>query len=113
EISKLDPISVYGKGDNLVIGWGSTKGAILDAINELENFKFMQVSYISPFPKEAVKKEIETAKNIILVENNATGLLGDVIAEHTGIIIDKKILKYDSRVFTASELIDKLKVMAK
>ncbi len=108
EINKMKPVSVYGKGKNLIIGWGSTKGAILDAMKKLENFRFLQISYICPFPKEIVKKEIENSNEIILIENNATGLLGDIIAEQTGKIIEKKILKYDSRVFTSEEIINEV-----
>jgi len=108
EVDKLNPVSVYGEGENLIIGWGSTKGAILDSLPNLENYRFLQISYISPFPKEIVKKEIEKSKKIILVENNATGLLGDIIAEQTGHIIENKILRYDARPFVPSDIINKI-----
>ncbi|MCD6476817.1 MAG: 2-oxoacid:acceptor oxidoreductase subunit alpha [Candidatus Aenigmarchaeota archaeon] len=106
EINKLNPITVYGTGDNLIVGWGSTKGAIIDALNELENTRFLQISYISPFPAELVEKELKNSKNIILIENNQTGLLGDIIREKTGIKIENKLLKYNGRPFTKKEIID-------
>ena len=108
EVNKLKPVSLYGKGKNLIIGWGSTKGAILEALPEIKNFRFLQISYLSPFPKEAVEKEIKKSKKVILVENNATGLLGDVIAEQTGCIIKDKILKYDARPFIPEDIISKI-----
>jgi len=109
EISKLNPINVYGKGKNLVIGWGSTKGAILDSLPGLGDFRFLQISYIAPFPKRAVEKEIKKSKRVVLVENNATGLLGDIIAEQTGFIIKEKVLKYDARPFIPDYIIKKIK----
>ncbi len=109
EIKKLNPVSVYGKGKNLIIGWGSTKGAIIDALHELKDFRFLQVSYISPFPKEIVEKEIKKSQRVVLVENNATGLLGDIIAEQTGIFIKEKVLKYDARPFTLDDIIYSIK----
>lgn len=109
EVEKLGPVKVYGKGDNLLIGWGSTKGAILDALKTLPDYRFMQIVYLSPFPAKQVKEEIEKSKNVILVENNVTGLLGDVIVEQTGIKIDKKILKYDARPFSAEEIVEAVK----
>lgn len=109
EVKKLEPFRVYGLGENLIIGWGSTKGAILDALKELPGYRFLQVIYLSPFPAEEVKKEIENSKEVILVENNVTGLLGDVIAEQTGVRIENKILKYDARPFTAGEIVNRLK----
>ncbi|MFH1509876.1 MAG: 2-oxoacid:acceptor oxidoreductase subunit alpha [Candidatus Nealsonbacteria bacterium] len=109
EVSKLNPVTIYGKGKNLIVGWGSTKGAIVDALPELEDFRFLQVSYINPFPKEIVKKEIEKSDKVVLIENNATGLLGDIITEQTGLDVQKKILKYDGRPFTADYIIREIK----
>ncbi len=87
---------------NVVIFWGSTKGAVSD-IDDL-NCRFIQVLYMNPFPAR-IKKELE-GKNIILVENNATGQLGKLIAEKIGIFIpdSNKILRFDGRPFLADEL---------
>ena len=102
ESEKFKRYKIHGrKSENVVVGWGSTKGAILDSIKDLD-CKFLQILYLEPFPKE-IKKELE-GKNIILVENNSTGQLGDLISEKIGIFIDKKILKYDGREFLSDEL---------
>ncbi len=104
ETKELNRINIYGKKNskNVIVSWGSTKGAILDSIEDLD-VKFIQVLYIEPFPK--IKKELEN-KNVILIENNATGILGGVIAEKTGVFVDdkNKILKYDARPFLHDEL---------
>ena len=76
---------------------------------ELVTVEYLQISYLKPFPKEKVKKEIEKSKKIFLIENNVTGLLGTVLREETGILIKNKILKYDGRPFTPSEIIKKIK----
>jgi pyruvate/2-oxoacid:ferredoxin oxidoreductase alpha subunit len=49
---------------------------------------------------------LSKAKEIFVVENNATGTLAEVIAEKTGIIIEdkNKILRYDGRPFFGDEL---------
>lgn len=107
-INKLNPVSIYGSGKNLIISHGSTKGAIIDALPELPEFRFLQISYLSPFPKEKVAKEIKKAKKVILVENSASGALADVIAQNTGFQIKDKILKYDGRPFTPDFLIEKI-----
>ena len=96
---------IYGKSNsrNVIISWGSTKGAIIDAIPEL-NCKFIQIKYIEPFSSE-LEKELKN-KNLILIENNSSAQLGSLISEKTGIIIDdkNKILRYDGRPFLADEL---------
>ena len=105
EAEKFEMYKTYGKknSNNVIISWGSTNGAILDSTEDL-NVKFIQILYIEPFSK-SIKKELD-GKNIILIENNATGLLADLIAEKTGIFIEdkNKILRYDGRPFLADEL---------
>jgi 2-oxoglutarate ferredoxin oxidoreductase subunit alpha len=105
EIEKLNPVSIYGKGDNLIIGWGSTKGAIIDAMKDLKNYRFAQVNYIYPFPIKGIMDEIKKSKNVILVENNQNGQLGEVIREQTGFEIKNKLLKYDGRPFTKNDIV--------
>ena len=104
EAQKFSQYNIFGKKNskNLIISWGSTRGAILDAISGL-NCTFLQIKYIEPFPNiENLLKN----KNIILVENNATGLLAGLIREKTGIQIQEKnkILRYDGRPFLCDEL---------
>ena len=108
EIEKLEPIKLYGNKNskNLVISFGSTKGAILNAISQ-ENLDcgFLQVIYLKPLSGR-IKKLMEKSKNLILVEQNVTGQLGRLLREKTGISIKEKnrILKYDGRPFTSDEL---------
>lgn len=108
ETKKFDMIKIHGnkKSQNLIIGWGSTKGAILDAIED-KDFKFLQVLYMKPL-SDQIKKEIESAKNVILIESNLTGQLGRLIREKTGISIKKRILKYDGRPFLSDKLKEEL-----
>ena len=107
----LEMIKIHGKEDskNLIIGWGSTKGAIIDAIKDLDA-KFLQVIYLKPL-SDKIKEEIEKAKNVILVECNATGQLGRLIREKTGIKIENRLLKYNGRPFHCDELNKHLKSM--
>jgi 2-oxoglutarate ferredoxin oxidoreductase subunit alpha len=62
---------------------------------------------LSPFPD--IKKELEKAEKIILVENSATGMLGDLIRKETGVEIKNKILRYDGKPFLSDELRGELK----
>ncbi|MBT3642757.1 hypothetical protein HN604_02200 [archaeon] len=97
-------VKYHGKMDskNLVIGWGSTSGAIKDAIKGLDA-KFLQVLYMKPLSSE-IKNEIEKSDKVVLVECNVTGQLGRLIREKTGIKIKNRILKYNGRPFYCDEL---------
>ena len=105
DAKKFSRYEIYGdkKSKKTILSWGSTKGTIIDAIEDLK-CRFIQVKYIEPFPEE-LEKELKGNK-IILVENNSTGILGDIVREKTGILIDdkNKILRYDGRPFLADEL---------
>lgn len=105
EANKFEMIKIHGKKDskNIILGWGSTKGAILDSIQGMDA-KFIQILYLEPFPYEKIKKELEKAKKIIVIENNVSSPLSDLIREKTGIKIEDKILRYDGRPFLSDEL---------
>lgn len=107
EAEKFETIKIFGNKNskNLIVFWGSTKGVILDSIKDLD-VKAMQILYLKPFPTKGVKSELEKAENLILIENNETGQLGDLIAEKTGIFFkdENKILRYDGRPFLCDEL---------
>jgi len=106
--NKLKPINIFGKGENLIISWGSTKGAILDSLSRLDSWRFLQIIYLDPFPADQVMKEIKLAKRVILVENSSIGFLSYLIHQQTGFLIKDKILKYDGQAFSPDEIINKI-----
>jgi 2-oxoglutarate ferredoxin oxidoreductase subunit alpha len=109
ELENLETVKVYGEGENAIVTWGSSIGAVLEATKKLDNIKIIQILYFSPFPKKKVMEELMECNNIIGVEANFTGQLCDLIFANTGIVIDKRILKYDFREFSPCDLYLKLK----
>jgi len=109
ELENLETVKTYGNGENVVVTWGSSVGAVLEAVKKLDNIKIVQILYFSPFPKKKVVKELSMCENIVGVEANFTGQLCDLIFANTGIAVDKRILKYDSREFSPQYLYLKLK----
>jgi 2-oxoglutarate ferredoxin oxidoreductase subunit alpha len=113
EVNKFEMFKVHGNKNskNLIIGWGSTKGAILDAINEGKiDAKFIQVLFMEPFATK-IKEELIKAKNVLIIENNSTAQLSQLISHKTGFIIEtkNKILRYDGRPFLSDELAEEIK----
>ena len=104
-----DSIKIYGnkKAKTVVISWGFVAGSVRE-VSEKMGLKFVQPIVLSPFPIKQMLKAVQGAEEIILVENNATGQLGTVMAMN-GIYADKKILKYTSRPFSIDELEDRIK----
>lgn len=82
------------------VGWGSPKGAILEAIELLGGrANFIQFIYLWPFPLGA-EAMLAGESRLVLVEGNSTAQLGKLIRQETGINIKEKILKYDGRPIT-------------
>lgn len=102
---------LYGpkKADLTVVGWGSTKGAVLEAMKQLPKVNFLHLNWIHPFPAEQISKYLKQAKKLVNVELNYSGQLGGLIAEKTGIKITDNILKYDGRPFFPEELVAALR----
>lgn len=98
---------------NVVISWGSTKGAILEALEKLSEegskLRFIQVRLLHPFPTETVKKFLMDAKLIIDVEMNYSSQLGSLVQQNTGREIDYKIVKYNGRPMSTTEIYIALK----
>lgn len=115
EIPVEEKLNFFGDktSKNMVISWGSPKGAILEAMSKLgeEGFSlgFLQIRMIQPFPKEYVGKVLEGSRKIITVENNYSGQLAEVVKENTGMQANFHILKYSGRPMSTTEVYDALK----
>lgn len=100
--------------DALLIGINSTEGTITEAISHLEKeglkLNHLQIRQLLPFPTEVVSAHVAKAKKVIVVENNATAQLANLIKLHVG-HADKfaSILKYDGNPFLPSEIYAQVK----
>ncbi|MBI3385361.1 2-oxoacid:acceptor oxidoreductase subunit alpha [Candidatus Gottesmanbacteria bacterium] len=112
---------VYGeeKADITLVGWGSTKMAVLEALKIIKDQKVkLKVNYLhflclSPFPGQNTAMLLQKAKKVIDVETNSQAPLAGLIREKTGIEIKNKILKYDGRQFYPEEILSALNVIEK
>ncbi|NGM69502.1 2-oxoacid:acceptor oxidoreductase subunit alpha [Natronolimnobius sp. AArcel1] len=95
--------------DNLVLSWGSNEGALVEALDYLEeddiDLRVISVPYI--FPRPDLTDEIESAEDVIVVECNATGQFADLI-EHDALTRVKRINKYTGVRFKADELAEQI-----
>jgi 2-oxoglutarate/2-oxoacid ferredoxin oxidoreductase subunit alpha len=113
EISDEDKAVAYGSGDIVIISWGSTKGAILDALDKLTaegvKVKYIQVRLMHPFPSELVKSMLKDAKTVINIEMNYSGQLGSLVRQHTGLEANYHIVKYNGRPMSLDEVYNGVK----
>ena len=109
EIQDEDKALTYnGSSDIVITSWGSTKGAILDTLDELNKegikIKFVQVKLLNPFPQQLLEKMLNSAKTIINIEMNYSSQLAKLIKQNLNRDIDYEIVKYNGRPISCDEL---------
>ena len=110
-------LNFFGDKDseNIVVSWGSPKGAIIEALNQLKDeglsLGYVQVRMIHPLPSAHIKQLLTGKKRIIDIEDNATAQLGGVITEHTTIKPTHYILKYTGRPMMTTEVYESIKLI--
>lgn len=99
------------KAKTTIICWGNNFETVKEAIERLNSKKLnlLALKYLWPFPAQEVQKLLASSKKLILIENNYTGQLGQLITQKTGIEIKDKILRYDGLPFTVEEVYTELK----
>jgi 2-oxoglutarate ferredoxin oxidoreductase subunit alpha len=103
---EMSPTQLHGPkiAETTLIGWGSTYGAIHEAVDILRregaSVNMLHLNQLWPFPAEAVTDAIGRSQHSYVIENNATGQLAQLIRAETGKEISGRILKYDGRPFT-------------
>jgi 2-oxoglutarate ferredoxin oxidoreductase subunit alpha len=101
-------LSYNGSSDIVITSWGSTKGAILDTLDELNKegikIKFVQVKLLNPFPQQLLEKMLNSAKTIINIEMNYSSQLAKLIKQNLHRDIDYEIVKYNGRPISCDEL---------
>lgn len=108
-VEKLPAVEIFGEktAKKAMIVWGSTIGPAIEAAEKL-GFKVVQPVILQPFPKNQFQTALKGVEKLVLLETNASGQLGQVLACH-GYQIDKQILKYNGRPFLPAEIEAKLK----
>lgn len=105
----LPPV-VYGdeSPEILLLGWGSTRGSLAEAVSLLRLHGVRAASLhcpqVWPFPAESVVQAVQAAPVSLVVENNATGQFAQLLRRETGLQPAGGILRYDGRPFSPQEI---------
>lgn len=107
---------IYGHktAQTTIIGWGSTRGAMMEAIDILRRedkmkINLLHLSELWPFPAEKVSDILKRSRTSYVVENNATGQLARLIRQETGKQVTGTILRFDGRPFTPAGIVKKIR----
>src|SRR5262249_18132690 len=104
-LAELPPPRLEGPADAdiTLIGWGSTRGAIHEAIVFLTRqgmrVNHLQIKYLHPFHSKEISEILRHSKRTICVECNYTGQFARHLRAETGFSVHDLILKYDGETF--------------
>ncbi|MBN1255301.1 MAG: 2-oxoacid:acceptor oxidoreductase subunit alpha [Deltaproteobacteria bacterium] len=93
-----------GRPDLLLVCWGSSKGAVEEAAEQLRSTgtkaATLHFPQVWPLVPEHFMNLLQEAKEVVGVEGNATGQFARLIRRETGFHIEKRILRYDGLSMT-------------
>jgi len=107
-LNNLPEPVLYGnpQAQTVLVGCGSTKNPILDAISEGMNIAYLHYEYLFPTRTQTLLNLVSSGKRIILVENNQTGELGKILTEASGYQFKEKILKYNGKPLFLEDILN-------
>ena len=99
----------HEEADLLLVGFNSTRGVIEEAMGRLEadglKVNHAHVRLIHPFPADELEPLMQSTKKVVVIENNATGQLANIIKMNVGYgnkIV--KMTKYDGTPYLPNEI---------
>jgi 2-oxoglutarate/2-oxoacid ferredoxin oxidoreductase subunit alpha len=91
------------------VAWGSTVGAVRDAMQELARLgrptNLLYFPTVFPLDPAAVREAVGRARRTLLVEANYSGQFGHLLRAETGLEFPDRFLKYDGEPFAPHEIV--------
>ncbi len=92
-----------------LVAWGSTVGAIRDAMGELAEqgwpVNLVWFPAVYPLRVDRVQSMLGRARRTLLVEGNYSGQFGRLLRAETGFVPSDRLLKYDGEPFYPHEIV--------
>lgn len=116
-LNELEPPKLEGpaEADVTLIGWGSTRGVIAEAVRALgeQGIRANQLhfKYLQPFHTKEAREILKGCRKTICVEVNYTGQFARFLRAETGFSVDDLILKYDGEPFEPHHIVDDVKAI--
>lgn len=103
--------------EHLIVAFGSTYGPIKEAVTILNanggKYGALVFGDVYPLPQKLLLKYKDVVKDIINIEQNATGQLASLLRESMGLICNKSILKYDGRQLSVDYILNEIQMFSK
>lgn len=99
--------------DVTLIGWGSTKGVIQEAIELLNeegiSANQLQIRWMVPLQGERIVEILRGCRHTIIIENNYSGQFARYLRSETSFVPNGHIRKYDGEPFMPHHIVEAVK----
>jgi 2-oxoglutarate ferredoxin oxidoreductase subunit alpha len=98
--------------DLLLVTWGSSRGAVLEAADQLRNettrVGTLHFSQVWPLVPDLFLEHLENAAKVVCIEGNVYGQLARLIRRETGFAVHSRVLRYDGLPITPEYILREL-----
>ena len=98
--------------DLLLISWGSTRGAALEAVAEMRDKRcpaaVLHFSQVWPLVPTLIEPWFKMGREVVAVEGNATGQFAGLIRRETGLDVSRRIPRFDGLPLTPEYILRRL-----
>lgn len=109
----LPPYWENNQGELTLVGFGSTKGALVAGRELLDKegikVNILNVGWLWPFPTQAITDLLGQGTPFAIVEGNSTGQFANILRQETGLTTTHHLRKYDGRPFYPHEVVEFVK----
>lgn len=105
----LPPVHLgFKKAETVIVGWGSTHGAIAEALEKSgrTDIAYLHFKQVFPLPKN-VKALFKGTQKIIIIENNYSGQFANLLEKHS-VEVTEHVVKYNGEPFSVEEIAEKI-----
>lgn len=99
--------------DVTLIGWGSTRGVIAEAVELLADdgirANHLQIRWLVPLHGDEIARILSQSRRTIIVENNYSGQFARYLRSETSFVPDGHIRKYDGEPFMPHHIVESVK----
>ncbi len=112
---EIKPVEIYGdtSAGIALVGWGSTKGILLEVQKRLAahgvQTKVVMLKHLFPLHRQSIEEVFKSSEKVVVVEQNYSGQIERLIKSETGLEPTHRIHKYDGEPMEPSYVIEALK----
>ncbi len=108
EVALIPTTENFEESEKVIVCWGSNFNVVKEAIEKSgrDDLGFVHFSQLFPFHEET-KEMFSGDREFIMVENNASGQMADLMERELKVRIEKRILKFNGEPFCVEELRDR------